>query len=62
MDGLVTFQPPTGQLLILSMASHGEVLGGATVTHLRFNMGVSINGGTPIAGWFMRENPKKKNE
>ena len=22
-------------------------------------MGVSINGGTPIAGWFIRENPIK---
>ena len=23
-------------------------------------MGVSINGGTPIAGWFTMENPKQK--
>ena len=23
----------------------------------RSHMGVSINGGTPIAGWFIRENP-----
>jgi len=25
----------------------------------RSHMGVSINGGTPIAGWFIRENPIK---
>ena len=24
-----------------------------------FHMGVSINGGTPIAGWFMMENPHR---
>ena len=24
-----------------------------------FDMGISINGGAPIAGWFIRENPIK---
>jgi len=28
--------------------------------HYRIYMGVSINGGTPIAGWFIMENPINK--
>jgi len=32
---------------------------GAQLCEAWTQMGVSINGGTPIAGWFIRENPIK---
>ena len=41
---------------------HGELLNNQMVpmnVDICFDMGVFINGGAPIAGWFIRENPIK---
>ena len=54
-DSIIPFLPNSGSVNLHFLFENTSILPEAGLTIPCFHMGVSINGGTPIAGWFIME-------